>query len=154
MPIDPIAPTLRVVRCNARYCDPAIDTVETPLDAYRATRDPDVLKLREGQKPAWFVLRRLRASFVMEALDSFEGAARISVAARAGIAAVELPDGRRLEPASSDRGAYDTPIADAAWLDEIAKRFGIDTVREMGRAVIELSALGEGARGPLFSSAG
>lgn len=154
MPIDPVAPTIRVVRCNSRYCDPAIDTVETSLDAYRATRDPDTLKFREGIKPAWFVLRRLRASFVLEALDTFEGAARISVAARAGIAAVELPDGRRIEPSSSDRGAYDTPIADAAWLDDLARRFGIDTVREMGRVIVELSALGEGARGPLFSSAG
>ncbi len=154
MPLGPLATNVRVVRVNARYLDPALDAVEMNLEAYRTTRDPALVKCREGMKPAWFVIRRLKAAFMLETLDSFEGNQRLSLAARAGLVAVETAEGVRLEPASVTSGAYETPIADAAWLDTITQRFGLDTVREMGRLVVELSTLGEGVRGPLFSSAG
>jgi hypothetical protein len=149
--MDPVATIFRVVRVNDRYRDPAVDTVETDMEQYRTTRDSSLLRFKAGEKPTWFVLRRMKASFVLEALDSFEGSSRIAVAVRAGVVAIELPDGQRIEPKSHSSGAYETSIADASWLDQIAARYGIETVRELGRLVIEHSALGEGARGPLYS---
>ena len=72
MPINPLAPTLKVVRCNTRYCDPALDLDAMDLDKYRTSRDPESVKAKSGETPTWFVLRRLKAAMQLEVLDGLD----------------------------------------------------------------------------------
>lgn len=153
MPINPLAPTLKVVRCNARYCDPALDLDAMDLDKYRTSRDPESVKAKSGETPTWFVLRRLKAAMQLEVLDGLGLNERISYALRVGLVRIESPTEGPITPTSTTPSPqYGVEIAGHDWLQTVLDRYGKETLIEMGRCVLELSALGEGARGPLFSS--
>lgn len=151
MALNPLAPTVKVVRVNKRYLDPALDLEAMDLDQYRTSRDPDLVKCKSGESPTWFVLRRLKAAMQLEILEGLDLPERLSYAVRVGVVRVEQPSGP-LAPANTSPTAYGVEIAGHDWLQEIFDKFGKETALELGRVVLELSALGEGARGPLFSS--
>lgn len=153
MPINPLAPTLKVVRCNAKYMDPSLNLDVMDLDKYRTSRDPDLVKSKDGTKPTWFVLKRAKASMVVDLLDGLEGHTKLSWALRACLVRVEVAgDDEPIVPASVSPSAYGGEMAGADWLQTIVDKFGKETALEIGRVAYELSGLGEGARGPLFSS--
>jgi len=145
--IDPTRP-LRVVRANNEYPDPAVDWERTPREEYRRTRDEALLVLIEGKQPAWFSIRRLDPAMMLEALDTLDGGARISMAFRAGVFAVEPPGEKELKPTSTVPSAYGQAVATAEWVKQVRNKYGLATVEEMGVLAYRLGRLPEDALGP------
>lgn len=163
----PLAPTFRVLRCNQSDPDPAIDVVAmmvkpeshpapTILAQYVQTRDEELLKLVEGATPTWFHLRRLPAAFLASVIDSLLNRSEQRImAVRAGLHRVEDPSGplsvvgpKEKGEFIASKGDHGTLIAPTSWVQELADRYGTETVQEMGELVLTHSRLRRGARGP------
>lgn len=165
-----IAQTFRVVRTNNTDRDPAFDlaaNVAAPLDAegrspfgrYIQTRDEHDLLLRDGATWCWFLLRRLPAAWVAEQVDPlFVVAQQRIMAVRAGLHRVEDPAGpiEVTEPADVKPGSpfscvehkHGVTLAPVEWVQELADRYGAETVQEMGQVILDHSRLPKGRRGP------
>ena len=148
--------------------DPALD-----LDAMRAsadgdarikyafTRDNALLVTREGAEPEWFHVRRLPAMWLPRLEVCATAGERYTLAFRAAVHAIDVtgeplrvsPPGEkgRWEATPMDAGVSLAPVE---WVQEIADRFGLEVVHEMGRVAIEASRLPKGARGPFTSWGG
>jgi hypothetical protein len=176
--ISPLASTFRVLRCNQSDPDPAIDVVamtakpstsadgaelqvSTPvppsiLAQYIQTRDEELLKLLEGATPCWFHLKRLPAAFLASVIDSLLNRSEQRImAVRAGLHRVEDPSGALSVVGPKEKGEFvaskgdhGTLIAPPAWAQELADRYGAETVQEMGELVLTHSRLRRGAKGP------
>lgn len=165
-----IATGFRVVRTNNTDRDPAIDVVANaaaPLDAdgrspfgrYIQSRDEADILLREGVVPAWFNLRRLPAAWIAEMIDPlFIIAQQRIMAVRAGCPRVDDPDGpiEITQPADVKPGSrfpalehkHGVVLAPVEWVQELADRYGSETVQEMGQVILDHSRLPKGRRGP------
>lgn len=164
-----LAPTFRVLRCNAVEPETAHDYThadnlvepasDRPIVKYVRTRDEAHLRLREGVKPTWFHLRRLPAAWMAQQLDPllYRSQQRV-MAVRAGLHQVDAPDGELSTTAPSDVKAgtkfpcvstdHGVQLAPLEWVQEIADRWGAETVQEMGELIIVMSRLPKGRRGP------
>lgn len=170
--MDPTSKTLRVVRLNPSDPDPALDVavMSRPVDGdslsraarYLVTRDESLLVFREAMAPTWFHLRRLSAAWMVDVLDGlFSAPAQRMLAFRAACHAVEGDEMLTVAQAGS-KGArfvateanHGVGLAPEEWVQEIADRFGLETVQEMGRVAIDLSRLPKAARGPFGYWAG
>ena len=170
--MDPTSKTLRVVRLNPSDPDPALDVavMSRPVDGdslsraarYLVTRDESLLVFREAMAPTWFHLRRLSAAWMVDVLDGlFSAPAQRRLAFRAACHAVEGDEmltvaqpgskGARFVATEAHHGVG---LAPEEWVQEIADRFGLETVQEMGRVAIDLSRLPKAARGPFGYWAG
>jgi hypothetical protein len=146
---DPLAP-LRVLRINPRCIDPAIDEAGCTVEVFRRyieTRDASVVPLHEGAVPTWFTVKRLPASYLIEVLEPLPLAAQQLLAFRAACHTVEAegevlsvhpsegaPPKTRWVASPASRGVE---LAPDAWVQEIADRYGADTVREIGQVACD-----------------
>lgn len=167
--MDPTSKTFRCVRLNPTSPEPAIDpaamaeevTIEgatrSRWASYLVTRDESLLRFRDAMEPTWFHLRRLPAMWLCDVLDGvFSASSQRVLAFRAACHAVMVPGeplsvslhgtaGSRFVASPPDRGVS---LAPAEWVEEVADRFGLETVQEVGRVAIDHSRLPKGSRGP------
>jgi hypothetical protein len=146
------------------HADNRVDDVnERPITQYAKTRDEQFLRLREGVTPTWFYLRRLPAAWMAQQLDPlFHRAQQRVMAVRAALHQIETAtDGKaetlqttpmsEVKPGTlypctlTDHGVQLAPME---WVQEIADRWGAETVQEMGELIITMSRLPRGRRGP------
>lgn len=168
--MNPLAPVLKVVRCSPSNHEPALDPVmldappvaegeakkDAPITSYFFTRDPELLRFLPDMKPTWFHLRRLPASWMCAVLDNtFPRPAQRLLALRAALHTIETPTEVLSVQAPGEKGPfvatpadYGVTLAPHEWVQEIADRWGLDAVQEMGELVIVHSRLPRGARGP------
>lgn len=161
----PLDPTLRVIRCNPTDPDPALDPSGTPenIERFRAyinSRDPAVAPLIEGVAPTWFVVKRLPAAYLTSVLDAiYPVSAQREHAVRAAIHRIELPGEAALSVTPKKGASQGTPflsidakhgvqLAGDDWVQEIADRFGAETIQELGAVAIDVSRLPRGRQGP------
>jgi hypothetical protein len=163
---DPLGP-LEVIATNPMWRDPAIDMSEPAADAdgapsaeerlakYRETRDRAVLVLKPDVAPTLFVCKPLPAVFVQTTLAGMSPHARALFAFVAGCHLVKLPNGGELKAAKLQPSAYGTSRPDEhAWIETITRKFGMDTVTEIGDVIFARARLPEGAPGPFPYRAG
>ncbi|MBL0219661.1 MAG: hypothetical protein IPQ07_38075 [Myxococcales bacterium] len=163
--MNPLDTTLRLVRCNPTDPEPTLTAEVSPenlarLREYLSTRDPEKIPLAEGTVPTWFVVKRLPAAYLSSVLEGiYPRAAQREHAVRAALHRVELPGGEALSvvprksapkgaPFTSTEAAHGVSLAGDDWIQELADRFGAETIQEMGEAIIDLSRLPRGRRGP------
>jgi hypothetical protein len=166
--MDPTSKTLRVVRLNPSDPDPALDVavMSRPVDGdslsraarYLVTRDESLLVFREAMAPTWFHLRRLSAAWMVDVLDGLFSAPAQRMLAFHAVEGDEMltvaqpgSKGARFVATEAHHGVG---LAPEEWVQEIADRFGLETVQEMGRVAIDLSRLPKAARGPFGYWAG
>lgn len=165
--MDPTGKTLRCIRQNSTSPDPALDGPAMALPAegdtmarlgrYMLTRDETLLVFRaDGPKPVWFNLRRLSAAWMTDILDGlFSASAQRVLAFRAACHSIDGPEPLTVA-AHGTKGAlyvageanHGVSLAPPEWVEEVAERFGLETVHEIGRVAIDFSRLPRGARGP------
>lgn len=169
MTASPIANVLKVLRCNPSDPDPSIDTAAmghkpdapavgpTDLSRYIQSRDEELLRFVEGgPKPCWFHIRRLPMQFLAAVIDSLLNRSEQRIMAfRAAVHLIEDPDGQLAVVGPKERGEYVATkgdygvlVAPMAWSQEVADRFGAETVQEIGEIVLTASRLRRGAKGP------
>lgn len=163
--LNPLAP-LEVFATNATFCDPAIDTSEPDdpdlpsaaarMEAYRKTRDPSALVMKPDQRPTAFVCKPLAASLVAKVLDGRTLLSAYLAAFVYGCHEIRMPDGEPIKPAKLVQIASgpSVPTNEDLWIDTVARRFGLETIYEIGSVIYERARLPEGARGPFFYRAG
>jgi hypothetical protein len=158
MSSNPLAP-LEVVATNNMFFDPAIDmddpdgdglSAEERLTEYRKTRDLSVLVKRPGQEFTAFVCKPMVAAFERNALRPLHESMRLGGAVLACCHLVKLPDGSELRPTTKLKPlSFGMQAPDEKeWIGELTRRFGSDTIEEIGAVIIERARLPEGARGP------
>lgn len=169
--MNPLDSTLRVLRANQTDPDPALNQsgAEENVKAYARyliERDPDVAPLTEGVPPTWFILRRLPAAYLSSVLDGIYGKAaqrehafraachRVELAGEAALSAVPSKGAAKGTPFTTREAAHGVSLAGDDWVQEVADRFGAETVQEMGQVAIDLSRLPKGRRGPFSGWAG
>lgn len=143
---DPCAP-LVVVRANQLTSDPAIDWTATDAEEYRKTRDLELLKPKGSEQPVKFCLRRMPASFVLQALENISTGEKTLVSIRAALFRIELPGGTVLTPKKTTK-QLGCEVADEEWPNELSRKFGISTLYEMASVAINFAGLPEDQRGP------
>lgn len=166
--------TLKVVRVNPTDQDEALDVDAmmgpakdgAPLRQYIQTRDPECLKFQKDQNPVWFTVARLPAAFIADVLDGvFPLAARRMLAFRAAVHEVQLANGEHLKvhrkgtaPEGADfigtDGDHGVTVAPVNFVQEVADRYGAETVQELGQVALDFARLPRGKRGPFTSWAG
>ena len=163
--MNPIAPDLRVIRCNATDPDPALNQSVAPeniaqVQEYLRARDTEKAPLAEGIAPTWFVVKRLPAAYLTSVLEGiYPEAARREHAVRAAVHRVELPGEAALSTTPQKTAAKGTPfltreaahgvsLAGDDWIQELVDRFGAETIQELGTVAIDLCRLPKGRRGP------
>lgn len=156
---------LRVIRCNPTDPDPALCQEPTPeniaaIQAYVRDRDPAKAPLVEGLAPTWFVVRRLPAAYLSAVVDGIYGvASQREHAVRAALHRVEVAGGDVLcvtpragaaagTPFLATEAAHGVHLAGTDWVQELADRFGAETIQEMGTVALDLARLPKGRRGP------
>lgn len=161
-----LATVLPVVRCNPTDPDPSMNAIGATAEEtaelnkrameYIKTRDPAQYPTREGMTPTWFRVKRLPAAFFTGVLANiYPVEQRRHVAFQAACHQVDVTEGTplvaergekalfRLAPAS-----YGVEMAGDDWCQEIADRFGLETVQEIGQVALDLCRLPKGKRGP------
>lgn len=159
----------RVVRSNPTDPDPAhdpthadnlvADVSERAMTRYVFTRDEQHLRAREGMRFAWFHLRRLPAAWVAEVIDTLSTVSQQRVMAlRAALHRVDDPAGEIATTPAADVTAksafpcvahrYGVELAPVDWVQEIADRYGAETVQEMGQIALDHARLPKGRTGP------
>ena len=163
--LNPLAPLL-VLATNTVYCDPAIDTSEHEasdvptaaerMEAYRRERDVAKLILRDDPKPTYFVCKPIGASACAKHLDHLPQLRAFLNAFVFGCHEIRLASGEVVKPAklSGDRDGVTAPEKENAWIDEVARRFGLETIYEIGSVIYSRARLPEEARGPFYYPGG
>lgn len=135
-PLSPIDVVLVEPFCRDPALDPAMD-----LDAYRAERRAEHIKELPGQKAARFRVGLLDRAFLAEKIEGMASeTARNTMAFLAACHRVTDAEGHE-HKADVQPGAYDQPMATPAWLNEVADRYGMDAVYELGRVARVRAAL-------------
>lgn len=159
---DPLAPTLKTVRCNLADIDPAFrDPPEDPeenaafqatLTRYMVERDVELLPtlLKPGASPTWFTVKRLPAAWLLHEIDDgMRQGQQAWRAFRAAVHRIETP-AETIEAPLEAPDAHGVRLASAAWANEMGERFSPKTLFEMGMVAIDLSHLPKGRRGPFL----
>lgn len=122
---------ITVVRINRESRDPALDD-KMDFEKYADTRDPSLIKEKDGQRATRFELTPLDAIFCAEYVDSKLTIPQQNMMAfLASCHAYTLPSGNVVR-ADVKVGAYGQPMASMEWAREVAARFGITTMYELG----------------------
>lgn len=162
---NPLAP-IEVLATNAMFCDPAIDQTDADeselppaaerIEQYRKTRLLSALVFVPDVKPTLFVCKLLSASTAAKLLDGMATQRAWLSAFVLGCHEIRLPDGTTMRPAKMTAGANGTsaPADENRWIDEVSRKFGLETVYEVGSVIYERARLPEGAQGPFFYRAG
>lgn len=168
---NPLSNSLRVIRANLTDPDAALNQAGDEENIKRYTkylieRDPDAAPLVEGVTPTWFVVKRLPAAYLSAVLNGIDTISmRREHAVRAACHRIEVADGDALSAVPSKGAAKGTPfttrdavhgvtLAGDDWIQEIADRFGAETVQEIGQIAIDLARLPKGRRGPFLGWGG
>lgn len=158
----------RCVSLSRIPADPALDldAMRSSADGdarikYALTRDNDLLVVKEGATPEWFHVRRLPAMWLPRLEVCVTAGERYTLAFRAAVHAIDTSGEPLRVSAPGERGRFEATAADMGvslapveWVQEIADRFGLEVVHEMGRVAIEASRLPKGSRGPFTSWGG
>lgn len=145
---DPLG-SIEMVIVSKRFRDPALDAESMQLDEYVKTRDPALIRDREGMTATRFFCEPLKRTWVAETVDSFEAESkRYGLAFLAACTAVRLGDGTVLKPETRYEGPYKQLVAGPEWHERIADQFGMVTIYEIGKLAWERAQLPAGARGP------
>ena len=148
MAVDPFAP-IDVASAFSDTIDPAIDPARSNLDAYKKTRDPKHLVFREGMAPVRFRLQPLEAAYLAERLDSLDAFPRAMHAFLVSCHEIVLPSGEKLVPAVlNDDPVYGIKVATRKWVNEVAARFRLATVYEMGTVAVQRAQMRPEEMGP------
>lgn len=156
---NPVAPSLRVVRLNTTDPDPAIDTAamikaggDDALARYVITRDPELLRFREGVEPTWIDVLRLPAAFVATHLAPVASTdARRMLAFRSTVRSVgAISTVGPLETGPHKRIAADfgVEVAPESFVQAVVDEYGAEVVQELGELAITSARLKRGAKGP------
>ena len=166
-----LSAVLHVVRCNPTDPDPALASVgateEETVDIRRRAleyirdRDPDKVPVREGLTPTWFRLKRLPAAFFSGVLANiYPVEQRRYVAFQAACHQIDVTEGTPLVAEKAEKAqfklspaSYGVEMAGDDWCQEVADRFGLETLQEIGQVALDLCRLPKGKRGP-FSYCG
>lgn len=142
---DPCAP-LVVVLANGKG-DPAVDWTATNADEYRASRDLEALTLKGEEKPTKFYLRRLPATFMLQAMENVSAGEKTLLAIRASCFRVELPSGQSLTPKRTTKQLA-CDVAEEEWANELGRKYGLGALFELAVVAINFAGLPEDQRGP------
>jgi len=161
-----LAPVLPVVRCNPTDPDLSLratgatdeETVDLQKRAleYIKTRDPDLFPVREGMTPTWFRVKRLPAAFFTGVLANvYPVEQRRHVAFQAACHQIDVTEGTPLLAEKGEKAqfklsmaSYGVEMAGDDWCQEVADRFGLETLQEIGQVALDLCRLPKGKRGP------
>jgi hypothetical protein len=161
-----LAPVLPVVRCNPTDPDPSTNVSGPTPEAtaelnkrwleYIKSRDPEQFPVREGMTPTWFRVRRLPAAFFTGVLSNiYPVEQRRYVAFQAACHQIDVTEGTPLIAEKGEKAqfklspaSYGTEMAGDDWCQEVADRFGLETVQEIGQVALDLCRLPKGKRGP------
>lgn len=152
--------SLSVVRCNPSDPDPAVDWEAMGAEkirAYRETRDPALLVMREGTTAVWFTVQRLPAPLVGQVLAAVEKRTeRQLLAMLLGVHCYTGPDAAMVQPsdAPAAKGApfvsepfrYGSRLAPDAWLQHLTDAYGLETCQELGQVALDLASLPKARR--------
>jgi hypothetical protein len=147
---DPLGP-IEVVRTHENNIDPAIDRKASNLAEYRRTRDLVHLVMKEGMKPAVFVVQPMARRFVTIQIDAIRGnpAFAAEQCFLSTCHEIRMPDGNVMRPTQVLRDApYGMRMASNEWLEECQDEFGNDVIQEIGAMAYERAKLPKGASGP------
>jgi hypothetical protein len=148
MSVDPLA-AIDVVPAYADTLDPAIDVAKSNLDAYKKTRNPKLLVFKEGVRPAKFKLQPIEASYLAERLDSLQLFEKLAHAFMVSCHEIELADGTKIRPdVLNDDPVHGVKVATRKWVNEVARRFRLATVYEMGSVAVQRAQLRPEELGP------
>ena len=148
MAVDPTGP-VDIVCVAEGNVDPSIDVDASNLDEYQHTRDPKHLRFKLGMSPTKFTMRPIKASYALDKLENMPPGSRAMLAFAAACHRVTLPDGTVLKPKKLNADAvYGVEVSDADWIDEVASRCRLVSVREMGWFAIRRAGEAAGALGP------
>lgn len=119
------------------------------FEAYIRTRDPALVKCKEGMQPTWFVLSPLKAEWVAEKVDSWSSDSQRFASSFLGACHVIEPgEGGEPKRAPTRMAAYNQRVADVAWMGAAAKKYGLLAVYELGSLAWQRTQLPEGSQGP------
>lgn len=145
--IDPSAP-LRCVRAHEKKFDEAIDWNHTSREKYRRSRDLSSLKLHdEDKKPVLFCIRRLPATFYSRRIEGADTGLLNELGVRAGVFAVEMPNGDVLRPKSTST-VDGVELADEDWYNDLKRKFGLLPLLEMAGVTVRFAQLADDESGP------
>lgn len=119
---------------------------------YRASFDPSLVKCAAGVEPVWFEVEPADIVFATANLTSTTPASRM-LAFRACVRAIQLRDGRRIEPKSFEQHGP-VKLAAEEWIAVAAKAIGSYRVLEIGASAASLSTLSGDDIDPLSLPAG
>jgi hypothetical protein len=150
--IDPTKP-LRIVLTGEGHRDPALDMTWQEIEKYRASRDPDDIKLHPGKTPTWFHCQRVGKLIVANMIDAIEFGglpARKLRAFKFGCSAVDLsPDiaaraGKETltpDPTKFIEWAEGVREAGHEWFEAVSDEFPIEALYEVGDVIRQFSSM-------------
>lgn len=138
---------------NRNGCDPAIDLdapgVSALLSAYQRTRsdeDRAAIPLREGLRPAEFVVQRLSQRSLVLVREAKSAVEQVQRAVLAGCH--EYTDARGVTHKAKVSQVGDAALADDSWLDALADEYGGAAIDEIGHAITQWSMAPKSAIAP------
>lgn len=162
-----LAPTFRAVRISFSNPDEAIDweamsskKTEAGVDyivEYSKTRDEKYLIVKEGKEPTWFHIKRLPAAFLSCFVETMaQDTLKWHQCLRAALHSVQghdaegldvLPEGSKGKYVASSFN-YGVSFVPDEYIQDIADKFGSETLQEMGMIAYTFSRLPKGKTGP------
>lgn len=156
--------TMKVVPIAVKYegnrnyldLDAMLDVSESEtslLDQYKAKRDFDLLRFKEGATPDVFYIQRLPRRYnVGMTNNGFSLSTNIVSAFMTGVHHIECSDGTVMDAELTKERIKGTnvtvTIAKEEWYDEVCDKFGHDVILEMGQLVIDFAGLPKNQHGP------
>jgi hypothetical protein len=152
--LDPLGP-IEVVCVAEGNVDPAIDVATSNLEEYARTRNPKHLRFKHGMRPTVYVLRPLKAMYVLDKLNNMPPSSRAALAFSVACHEVRLSDGEILRPGRFNADPmYGVEVAADDWIDRVAAKRRLASIAEMGLFAVRRASLTPEELGPFFSLAG
>jgi hypothetical protein len=148
--------TIEIVSAYADTMDPAIDVKASKIERYRERRDPRDLVFLPGMQPVKFRLRPLKKLYLGEVVESQHGHGKIFQAFLACCHEIAIPgEPQPMRPKSlHEDQTYGVHVAPRSWVEEVADRFSLVHVYEIGLFCIKRAQLSKAALGPFDWSDG
>lgn len=145
--LDPTTP-IRAIVVDPRARDKALDDDIAAIREYIRTRDIDKAKLISGIEPAEFILEPLDVIFLAQEIDSEPAESiRRTKAFSASCRSVKC-GADTIKPERLIQGRYGTQLAPDDFIREVAAKYTMHAVYEMGDVAIQRARLGAAAAGP------